>query len=726
MVDNHYLMFCIFSFLGFCTILLQHIKYYKKGQYKVNFIFLVSGCILFCIVDFIWGLCALDVIESDRIFFDITSLYYLMAAGVSFLFAFFIFYFCKDLFKHLGFIAVISFGPLLFNTVLVVVNYFTKQVFYISDDGIYTRNMQIFIDLTYLMHYIYYIVCFFIAIYSYYTATKKNMHVSKAVILFPVVPIIASLFQYRDPWQPHLSIGYFFACLLIYSFENSYSQGQGVKESVNSKIKKILDDCTTLLTHESVPEENITQLLEMVVKYYNADDAFISVFDENKISIEHIFYWNASRRARYLAEEINSLPQNVINDWYQVYETKGDIYIPDTSAPDVAKSFSIFTKKLGIKNCMAVPIVSNGNIIAVLTVYNFDSYKNDFTMLRTIAYFTFSEIIKRKSMDKTEAERKSIISALSQGYDCIYYISLNEDKITLYRHDDKVDRFFDIRDNETVPFTTSYRFYVENVVMLEDQEELLEFGSVEVLKSVLRGRKSVTKKFKSNITDKIETYEAKWVKVEDEDQEALHIVLGYTNIEAKIQQRLLEEKEREIVQSQLDSAIEVAEEIVHKSQFDKLTGIYNKASGVDIMEKFLSAKADGETYGFLFLDLDNFKEINDTYGHLEGDDILAGVGDAIRENCRGGDIAVRFGGDEFIIILKQISEILQAKTVAAKIAEQIEKLATGKFYYTTCSIGGYVTDSRNLQQVMDTADKALYEVKNNGRNGIKITKDKAL
>lgn len=375
---------------------------------------------------------------------------------------------------------------------------------------------------------------------------------------------------------------------------------------------------------------------------------------------------------------------------------------------------------------MTVPIVNNGSIVAIMTVYNFDNFKREFTMLRTIAYFTFSEVLKRKAMDKTEEERKSIISALSQGYDCIYYINLNEDQITVYRHDEKVERFFDIHDNETVPFKASYKFYVENVVVPEEQEELLEFGSVEVLKSVLRGRKSVTKKFKSHITEVPETFEAKWVKVEPEDQEAQHVVLGYTNIEAKIQKRLQEEKERQIVQNKLDLAIEVAEEVAYESQFDKLTGVYNKISGLDIMSKFLSAKDEDESYALLFFDLDKFKDINDNHGHLEGDEILKGVGKAIKHICRNCDIAVRFGGDEFIILVKQMSTATEVENFGKQIVEQIEKLARGKYYYTTCSMGGYITKSRDLQRSLDMADKSLYDVKNSGRDGIKIAIDNTL
>lgn len=723
MVDSHYLYLCIIAFTGFSTILIHHLKYYKKGLYKFVFVFLISACLNFVCLDFVWALCSLDIIKSDVIYFWITTLYYIFSAGIAFLFAFFIFYFCKDSFKHLKFIAATSFLPLFVVTVLTVYNCFTKEVFFISDTGVYTRNKQFFIDLIYSMHFVYYIICILASLYSYFSATRKNQHISKSVIFFSVFPILGSMLQYRDVWQPFLSIGYFLACLLIYSFENSYSYGMLVINSVNSKMKNILDECTELLSRESIPEENISQLLQMLVKYYNSEDAFISVIDDKKFKAEQTYNWNVSYPARMVVEEINKLSSDIFYDWYNQVESKGEVFVRDTSSLYIKESFSKFCKNAGIKNCMSVPILNSSKIIAVITVYNFDISNNDHTMLRTISYFALSEILKRKTMDKAEKERKSIISALSQGYECIYYINLDEDKITLYRHDEKVEHFFDIHENETVPFSSSYKLYVESVVLPEEQEELLEFGSVDVLRSVLRDRKSVTKKFKSNITESPETYEAKWVKVEPEDEEPHHVVLGYTNIESKIQQRLLEEKEREIVKSQLDSAIEVAEEIVHKSQFDKLTGVYNKVSGLDIMSKYLSAKNQEDCYAFLFFDLDNFKEINDTYGHLEGDDILAGVGKAIKDNCRPGDIAVRFGGDEFIILLKNIVEEKDAENIASKISEQINKLATGKFYYTTCSIGGYISDSRDLQRVMENADKVLYEVKNKGRDGIIITKE---
>lgn len=142
------------------------------------------------------------------------------------------------------------------------------------------------------------------------------------------------------------------------------------------------------------------------------------------------------------------------------------------------------------------------------------------------------------------------------------------------------------------------------------------------------------------------------------------------------------------------------------------------------MAKFLNAKTESEQYGLLFIDLDKFKEINDTYGHLEGDAILKGVGEVIKTKCRSGDIAVRFGGDEFIVLLKNVTDTSLLENKAKQISEGINKLATGKFYFTNCSVGGYISSSRDLQSVMDGADHALYYVKENGRDGIKILKEK--
>lgn len=723
MVDSHYSLICLVCIIDISIILFQHIKYYKHSEYNRNFVILALSCLVFSAVDVLWGLIASDSIFFKDWLFSVSTAYHILASFVAFNFAFFIFYFNKENFKHLKLIAVMSFGPLAALLGIFIYNIKSRTVFYIDENGLYCRGDFNIIKLVYLLFYFYFVCSLIISVYSYVHASRRNKRFSRSVIFFSVFPIIATVFQYNDPWIPYLSIGYSSACLLVYSFENTFEQLVNEKNKLDGRLKKILDECTLLLQSEQLPVKNIEKMLQLVTTYYDAEDVYIDEFEEETFVVRNSYYWNNGKPPRHDNDTINNLPRSTLNEWYEAYKARTEIFVPDTQAPGVIKSYAEFSKRHHIKNAMSIPIVFNGKMKGLFTVYNMANYKNDFTILRTLSFFVLSEIIKRRTMEEAEAERRSVISALSDGYDCVYFLNLDSDKITLYRHDEKVNRFFNIKDNETVPFTSSYKVYVENLVIAEDQEELLEFGSVNVLKSVLRGRKFITKKFRSNISGKSEFFEAKWVKVEPENQEARFVVLCYSNIDEKIQQHLLEEKERELVQARLTSAIETAEAATHESQLDKLTGLYNKCSGLDIMAKFLNAKTESEQYGLLFIDLDKFKEINDTYGHLEGDAILKGVGEVIKTKCRSGDIAVRFGGDEFIVLLKNVTDTSLLENKAKQISEGINKLATGKFYFTKCSVGGYISSARDLQSVMDEADHALYYVKENGRDGIKILKE---
>lgn len=724
MVDAHYSFICLLFILSQIIIIAQHNKFYSNIEHKKTFISLLICSLAFCTIDMCWGVVASNSQLALSFGFPFTALYYILAAVAAYCSFVFIYSYNQKNFKRPLLVKILSFIPVLIVLGIVLLNCFTKTVFAFETDGSYVRGNPIYIMIIYACHFSYLASAFGISLYSYFVAKKQGIRMSRSLVLFSVIPSLGGLIQYFDPYQPWYSLGFFFACFMIYSFDLAEKREQELKNEFEYQFRSILDECSEVLYSEDHPENNINRLLGLLANYYDAEDTYMSELDVNTKKITKHYCWSGNLIPVQGAEVLDTMPEDIFESWVSSYKMHGGIYVADTSTVKNANDFSNLTKRLKIRNCISVPVISEGVVKGTLTVYNFNKFKNDFTIAKTVSFFIYTEILKRKALESAALERTRVISALAEGYDCIYYINLDEDKITLYRHDQRVTRLNNIKDNETVPFTSSYIAYVDSVVVQEDKEELYEFGSVAVLKSVLRDRKSVTKKFKSEISGRPEFYEAKWVKVEDADAEAKYVVLGYTNIEAKIQQRLKEERERELVQHKLDTVIEEAEEIVRESQIDHLTGIYNKVSGLDIMNKFLSAKREDEQYALLFIDLDKFKEINDTYGHLEGDEILRGVGKAIKDNCNIGDIAVRFGGDEFIILFKNFTQIEQAEEKSRAITERINKLASGKFYYTNCSIGGFITDSRNLQQVMENADRALYQVKNNGRDGFKIVLDK--
>ena len=126
----------------------------------------------------------------------------------------------------------------------------------------------------------------------------------------------------------------------------------------------------------------------------------------------------------------------------------------------------------------------------------------------------------------------------------------------------------------------------------------------------------------------------------------------------------------------------------------------------------------------IFFDIDKFKFVNDTYGHLYGDYVLEEVSRIISKNVRSIDIVGRYGGEEFSVLLVN-TDINECKPLAEKIVKKIAKktyLKDGVAVNLTISAGmsGFPLHSDNLQNLIDKADKAMYSTKRNGGNGVTI------
>ncbi|MGV1098926.1 diguanylate cyclase [Thiovibrio sp. JS02] len=156
-------------------------------------------------------------------------------------------------------------------------------------------------------------------------------------------------------------------------------------------------------------------------------------------------------------------------------------------------------------------------------------------------------------------------------------------------------------------------------------------------------------------------------------------------------------------------------------QFDFLTGLHNKQSLESALnQEFKRAERYHHELSVLFLDLDCFKEINDRHGHLAGDRILRHVGRIIAQNKRSIDIAARFGGDEFVLLLPDTDK-QKALEMAERIRSEISKeclVVENRQVRLTVSggIATYPEDAASGMQVFRYADNALYQAKYSGKN----------
>ena len=162
---------------------------------------------------------------------------------------------------------------------------------------------------------------------------------------------------------------------------------------------------------------------------------------------------------------------------------------------------------------------------------------------------------------------------------------------------------------------------------------------------------------------------------------------------------------------------------------DALTGLYNRWY---VMEKIDSemnrALRHGSPMSVLMLDLDNFKRVNDSFGHSVGDEVLKNVGQVLRDSCRVYDVPGRYGGEEFCIVLPE-TRVGNTKQVAERIRSRLAstELPVGeKSIVVTASIGVAGMDSVadegvvSAAALLDRADRALYAAKHHGRNRVEL------
>ena len=167
--------------------------------------------------------------------------------------------------------------------------------------------------------------------------------------------------------------------------------------------------------------------------------------------------------------------------------------------------------------------------------------------------------------------------------------------------------------------------------------------------------------------------------------------------------------------------LEQKEKLQHQAEHDFLTGLPNRILFSDRLSQAIEkSKRDNTKTALLFIDLDHFKEINDSLGHDTGDKVLQNVSKKLLSAIRDEDTLARFGGDEFGVILQGLTNAADASKAAQKILDSLKEIIlidTHKLYVSSSiGISIYPSDSRDMKNLLKYADAAMYRAKENGRN----------
>ena len=177
----------------------------------------------------------------------------------------------------------------------------------------------------------------------------------------------------------------------------------------------------------------------------------------------------------------------------------------------------------------------------------------------------------------------------------------------------------------------------------------------------------------------------------------------------------------------VDEKKRVHDDLRYRAYHDVLTGLPNRAMFMDSLKRTLGRmERKHGMFSILFIDLDHFKEVNDALGHEMGDLLLQQVAQRIQSSVRASDLVVRFGGDEFVVLIEEHDDADVARRIAQKILDALGLVydLCGHAAHVTCSIGisRFPQDGSELDSLLSSADLAMYQAKTLGKNNLQFFK----
>jgi diguanylate cyclase (GGDEF)-like protein len=176
--------------------------------------------------------------------------------------------------------------------------------------------------------------------------------------------------------------------------------------------------------------------------------------------------------------------------------------------------------------------------------------------------------------------------------------------------------------------------------------------------------------------------------------------------------------------SDVTDPVQLRQELKVRASVDKLTSCLNREASLELVEAMTAApKAPTEGNALIYVDLDDFKSVNDRLGHAAGDSLLVAAADRLRGAARRGDAVGRLGGDEFLVICPRVESSAQAVRIAERVAAATEAtidVGTGVVELRTSVGVAWTTKAIDADAFLAQADSAMYESKRTRRNGVTL------
>lgn len=322
-----------------------------------------------------------------------------------------------------------------------------------------------------------------------------------------------------------------------------------------------------------------------------------------------------------------------------------------------------------------------------------DEWLDDVTALCVIY-----DITKENEEEMHRRNKDSIVRSMCDEFKTIAYANLDNDMVEFYREDETLGDWLE----GSKSYSQAVGIYADRFVSDKNKAEFKYLLSAEVLKRKLEKNSVVRLEYEyKSPYGKVAYYEEK-IKRDANNDTGFYVIIGTKDISQEVEMR-----------NELKHALDMA-------YTDSLTGLYNQQGLAHKCSEILRDKKVQNA--LVFMDLDNFKMVNDIYGHGMGDKILYEVGKVLKEEIRGKDVVGRYGGDEFVVLLYDIREEADSLRVLDRITNRIEEVCEniGLNVKISASVGVAFTEQTGYDYrfLKEIADDRLYVAKKNGKNRI--------
>lgn len=393
---------------------------------------------------------------------------------------------------------------------------------------------------------------------------------------------------------------------------------------------------------------------------------------------------------------------------------------------------SILDKNRLVTDYEAQVLSNQKKKIWVLTTVSIISYGNDEAML-----VSFNDITARKMMEEAEKLERQFNEAMIDSASALNS-TLNFDEVLdriLTNLENVISHTFAnimlVNDGGTVKIVRAHGYDAKGLENLFQNVNLTVSETPALLKMAMNGTPLV-------ITDT--RADPGWMNMPGKSETRSYLgapimvkgkVMGYINVESEHPHNYDKHHGRQLLAFADQAAVAIEnsrlfEKVEQMAVVDTLTGLYNRRHFYELGEiEIERAKRYNSPLSLLMIDLDHFKNINDTYGHGIGDSVLQEVSEVIGTTLRKIDVPGRLGGEEFVVLLPE-TNLSNGMIVAERLRKAISKIQVpvenGTPRYVTASLGLAAMDEKNsdLKSIITAADEAMYKAKDQGRNRIQV------